>query len=655
MSDPALSGAYPTLLSPWRVGDLELHNRLVCSPMTTGFGYVDGVPDDQLLAYFRARSRGVGMSVVAFGAVRPEGRVERLLPEMWRDTAGRDLAPLVAAIHDVGAAACLQLGHGGRQVSPRVTGIAPVAPSPVPPRVHVGVEPHALTTAEVEDVVAAFGHAAGQAAEAGFDAIELHGGHGYLVQQFLSAESNQRDDRYGGPDVTVRARFGVEVVQAIRAAAPGLALLVRLNGDDLVPGGTTRDDAALAARALADAGAQGIVVSAGVYGSVPYTIPLLDDPEATFLDACRTVRAAVEVPVVSVGRITTPASAEALLTRGDADAVALGRALLADPDWVAKAAADRPGAIRPCIATVQGCAGMLQHGDPISCSVNPDVGREHLPTGAPGGGPVTVVGGGVAGLEAARRAAELGRRVVIFERDDRLGGATGLAALTPPLGHFARLVAWYERELDRLGVDVRLGMAPSSTDVAGTEPSLVVVATGAEATPPVVDGYEHLPAWSAADALHHRPSSLGTGLPGSVVVLGGGQRGLATALWAAGLGLRTTVVVDGRTGTDTSGLARRALLERLARRGVAMRRGRVAGLVPEGVRLVPSDGGAELVTCGGLVVAEPLRPVPTGDLAPAGVETARVGDARDVRDIAAAVAEARDAIDASTRQVTAAT
>lgn len=653
MPDPALSARYPTLLSPWRLGGLELRNRVVCSPMTTGFGYVDGVPDEQLLAYFRTRSRGVGMSVVAFGAVRPEGRVERLLPEMWRDTAGRDLAPLVDAVHDVGAAACLQLGHGGRQVSPRVTGTTPVAPSPVPPRVHVEVAPHALSTSEVEDVVAAFGHAADQATRAGFDAIELHAGHGYLVQQFLSGESNRRDDRYGGADVTARARFGVEVVQAIRAAAPDLALLVRVNGDDLVPGGSTRDDAAAAARALVDGGAQGVVVSAGVYGSVPYTIPLLDDPEATFVDACRTVRSAVDVPVVSVGRITTPASAEALLARGDADAVALGRALLADPDWVAKAAGDRVGEIRPCIATVQGCAGMLQHGDPISCSVNPDVGREHLPAVPVGGGPVTVVGGGVGGMEAARRAAELGRRVTLFERDDRLGGATALAALTRPLGHLGRLIAWYERELDRLGVDVRLGESPSAADVAGTEPSLVIVATGAEATPPVVDGYEHLPAWSAEDALLHRPSSLDTPLPASVAVLGGGQRGLAVALWAAELGLVTTVVTAGRTGTDTSGLARRALLDRLARRGVAVRTGRVLALVPDGVQLDPADDGPTLVGCGGIVVAEPLRPTPAGDLAPQGVEAVRVGDARDVRDIAAAVAEARDAVDASARQLAA--
>lgn len=648
MRDPALNPSYPRLLQPWQVGDLALRNRTVCSPMTTGFGFADGAPDERLLAYFRARSRGVGLSVVAFGAVLPEGRVERMIPEMWHDDAGARLVALVAAIHDTGAAAALQLGHGGRQVSPRVTGQAPVAPSPVPPRVHVDATPHVLSTGEVEAVVAAFGHAAAQAAEAGFDAIELHGAHGYLVQQFLSAESNRRDDRYGGATVRARARFGEEVVAAIRAAAPGLALLVRLNGDDLVPGGLTRDDAAEAATVLEEAGAQAIVVSAGVYGSVPYTIPLLDDPEATFLEPCRHVKAAVSVPVVAVGRISHPATAEAILARGDADAVALGRALLADPDWVTKAAAGTPGAIRPCIATVQACAGMLQHGEAISCSVNPDVGREHEatdPTTATLHRRVTVVGGGVAGMEAARHAREAGHDVVLFERSDHLGGATRRAARTPVLAHLARLVAWYERMLDVDGVDVRVATSATTAAVAATEPDLVVLATGAEEAPPLVDGYELLPAWLASDLLDGARSSLDTVLPGRVVVLGGGQRGLAVATWTATRGVETAVVSDGRPGTDTSGLARRALLDRLARLGVDVHRGAVASLRPDGVEI--RDGAdRSLVLAEAIVVAEPLRAAPATDVVPAGVASVRIGDARDPRGIADAVTEARDAVTA---------
>lgn len=641
------SRSYPHLFSPLQVGPVTLRNRVVLSAMTTGFGFRDGVPTDDLLAYFRARTGGVAMAVVAFGAVAPEGRVEEQVPWLWREDAGRVLAPLAAAIAEGGGLPCLQLGHGGRQVSPRVTGRPPVAPSPLPPRAHVTVPPEPLTTAAVEEVVAAFGRAAARAAEAGFAAVEVHAAHGYLVQQFLSAESNRRDDRYGGATVAERARFGVEVVRAVRAAAPDLAVLVRINGDDLVAGGLTPADAAVAAAAFVDAGAHALVVSAGVYGSVPYTIPLLDDPEATFLAAAAHVRAHVDVPVVAVGRLSTPASAEAALARGACDAVAVGRGLLADPHWVEKAAGGRAERIRPCIATVQGCAGMLQHGEPISCAVNPAVGREAV--AAPVAATprrVVVVGGGPAGMEAARRAAELGHEVVLLERAERLGGALRLAAATPPLQHLARLLAWYERELAAAGVDVRLGVTADAATVAGLGGDLVVAAVGGRTEIPVLDGYEDLAAWTTESLLAGEESTRGTtALPGRVVVAGGGQRALATALWCAARGAEVALLAPGRLGADTSGLARRAFLARLDRYGVTRLAGRPVALDADGVAWRDGDGRQHHEPADGFVVAEPLQPERGLGIPDAVV----VGDGREVRGIPAAIAEARDAVDAFTR------
>lgn len=641
---------YPTLFSPLQVGPVTLRNRVIMSAMTTGFGFEKGVPTEDLKAYFRARTAGVAMAVIAFGAVTAGGRVEEQIPWLWRDDAAEVLAPLAAAITSGGGLACLQLGHGGRQVSPKVTGQPPVAPSAVPPRVHVKVPPHELSTQEVEQIIAAFGRGAAAAAAAGFNAAELHGAHGYLVQQFLAAESNRRTDRFGGASVAERARFGVEVVQSIRAAAPGLALLVRVNGDDLVPGGLTAADAAAAAAAFADAGAHAIIVSAGVYGSVPYTIPLLDDSEATFVHAAAYVRTHVDVPVVAVGRISHPVTAEAALVRGDCDAVAVGRGLLADPHWVEKAAAGRADHIRPCIATVQGCAGMLQHSEPVSCSVNPDVGREATAmvrrTAVPRR--VAVVGGGPAGMEAARRARELGHDVVLFERAERLGGALRLAALTPPLEHLLRLVAWYERELSDAGVDVRLRTAADAAALAAVEADLVVAALGAHSEIPVLDGYEHLPAWTVESLLSGEPSSLDTSvLPGRAVVAGGGQRALATALWCAHQGVEVTLLSPGPVGADTSGLTRRAFLWRLERRGVTRVAGRAARLSAAGVHWRDADGGERLVAADGFIIAEPLQPERADGLGR--VDAVRVGDGRQPRDIAAAIAEARDAVDVFTR------
>lgn len=351
---------FPTLLSPIAVGRLTLRNRVILSGMTTGFGFEDGRPNDDAIAYFRARSHGVGMAVVGFGAVAPEGRVELRLPWMWRDGAAGALAPLAAAIREAGAAAAIQLGHGGRQCSPRVTGAHPVAPSPVRAHAHVREVPRELSTAEVEDLVQAFARAARVAEAAGFDAVEIHGGHGYIVNQFLSPDANLRRDRYGGGTAEARTRFGVEVVRAVREAAPRTCVTVRMNAEDHVPGGLTVEDAIVAARAFEAAGADALVVSAGVYGSVPYSIPLLDDPEGIFLEGAARVRAAVAIPVVGIGRITQPQTAENAIREGRCDAVAVGRALIADPEWVQKAAAGRAGDIRPCISTVQACAGMLQ-------------------------------------------------------------------------------------------------------------------------------------------------------------------------------------------------------------------------------------------------------------------------------------------------------
>jgi len=642
---------YPVLFSPLQVGPARLANRLLLSPMTTGFGYDDGQPDQRIADYFAARSAGVAMSVVPFGAVRPEGRVEERIPWMWRPDAGVLLAPLATAIRTAGALPCLQLGHGGRQVSPRVIGSAPVAPSPVPPAVHVDVAPRVLTTTETRQIAAAFGRAARAAAEAGFAAVELHAGHGYLVQQFLSAQSNHRADRYGGATVAERATFGVEVVEQIRSAAPDLALLVRLNGDDLVPGGQTVDDAVTAATLFAAAGAHAVVVSAGVYGSVPYTIPLLDDPEATFLDAARHLRAALAIPVVAVGRFTLPASAEHALATGACDAVAIGRGLLADPDWVEKAAAGRIADIRPCIATVEGCAGMLQHGEEISCTVNPDVGRERTAAVPVARRPATVVvlGGGPAGMEAARRAAESGHRVTLYERSDQLGGAARLAAGTPTLGHLRRLVYWYERQLEGSGVEVRLGHEVAAGEV-DPGAALVVLALGGETEPPGVDGYEHLPAWTVEQVLRGEPSSLGTRpRPVRPVLLGGGVRALAVAGWLAEGGAEPTVLSPTGFGHDTSGLARRAHLTRLARSGVRLLRGRPLELTPGGVLWAPAEGDPRLQPADGLVVCDPQRPTRwrTGGL-PVTAAVAVIGDARTPGTMATAIAGGRAVVDAFT-------
>ena len=641
--------AFPLTLSPFRIGPLELRNRIVLAAMTTGFGFEEGRPTADILAYFRRRCAGVGMAVVAFGAVAPEGRVERQIPWMWRADAAEAMRPLADAISSVGAVPCLQLGHGGRQVSPRVTGESPVGPSALPPDVHVRDAPHELTSDEVETILTAFGTAAEKAAAAGFGAVELHAAHGYLVHQFLAAGSNQRQDRYGGATVPDRARFGIEAIESIRAHAPDLALTVRINGDDLVPGGMTSEDAGEVASLFEAAGSHAILVSAGVYGSVPYTIPLLDDPEGIFLEAAAVVRHSVTIPVIAVGRITRPATAENAIREGRCDAVAIGRALLADPDWVAKAAAGMTADIRPCIGTVQGCAGMLQHGEAISCSVNPEVGREertHRVTSRRHRR-VVVVGAGPAGMEAAIAASEAGHEVTLIERHMMLGGALRVAAATPPLRHFERLIQWYERRLSGLDIELRMETDASETTIDELNPHAVVLATGADTDIPALDGYDLLPTWRLGDAVAGLPSTLdSTGLPASIVVIGTGQRALAGSLWAIEQGSTVTLLAAGRTGEDTSGLSRRAFLGRLESEGVIIHEGRAVTIVEEGVRCHSETGEDIIIAGGGVLLADPVHSYIPPALAASSRPTVRVGDCKSPRDIAAAVVEGREALDA---------
>ena len=505
---------------------------------------------------------------------------------------------------------------------------------------------------EIEAIVVAFGAAAAAAAAAGFDAVEMHAGHGYLVHQFLAASSNRRGDRYGGETTAERARFGVDMVRRIRAEAPALALFVRINGRDLVPGGMEATDAAQAAGSFAGAGAHAITVSSGVYASVPYTIPMLDDPEAPFVDSAAYVLERVDVPVIAVGGIARPAVAEAALARNACDAVAIGRALLADPEWAQKAQSRRAADIRPCIATVDSCAGMLEHGEAISCSVNPEVGRERQARlrAARRAGRVVVVGAGPAGLEAACRAAELGHYVVLLERSGGLGGALRLAARTPPLAQLTRLVEWFERRARQMGVDIRTDVDGEPATIGELSPELIVVATGSVTEPPMLDGYELLPTWLMEDLLAGEQSSLGTlGPPAAPVVLGDTRPALACALACARRGTEVTLLSRVRIGGDASGLVRRAYRARLDREGVHQLRGRPLSLASRGVWWT-DDHDEFLAPADGLVIAELRRSVRPGGLEGLDAEVERVGDARRPRDIAAAIAEGREVIEAFTRR-----
>lgn len=531
--------AFPRLFTPLDVGPLRLRNRVVMSAMATGFATVEGGVTPELIAYYEARARGgVGMVVVEGTMPMGELRYGRYSTSLHADDLLPGWATLARAIKGHGAAACVQLLHPGRQMLPESQGPL-VGPSPIPLRV-TGLVPRELDVAEIGEIVEAHAHAAARARAAGFDAVELHGAHGYLIAQFLSPLSNQRRDAYGG-DLAGRSRFLLELIAAIRReAGADFPILCRLSVEEFLPGGITLDESLRLVPLLEDAGVAAIRVSGGNDDQPrPLMIPPLTLPRGEFWHLSAAVNRVARVPTDVVGRIDSPELAERLLAEGVADFVSIGRALIADPEWARKAETAQGDRIRPCIYSNEGCIDRLLAPDHarIGCVMNPAVGREASEREAPASRPgrVVVVGGGPAGLQAATTAARRGHVVWLLERD-RLGGRMALAARAPGMGELGRAIDYLERELDRLGVRVQIGRAATVEEILALSPAAVIVATGARALAP--PGLGLAGPWLSAEEVLR-----GEAVPGSrAVVIGGRLAGLMAAELLAEGGRAVTVV-----------------------------------------------------------------------------------------------------------------
>ncbi len=457
---------YPHLFTPGSIGGVAIRNRIVQLPMGTG-----------ALQEERARG-GVGLIVTGSAHVHPTSRFPaRILTEAWDENGVEMLRTRVDAVKRHGASIFGQLQHLGREAPGGLTEALPLAPSPVAsPRVP-GV-PHELSFAEIRIIVDAYGRSAANFKAAGYDGVEIHGAHGYLVAQFLSPASNRRTDAYRGDSLEGRMRFLREIVEEIRGrCGAGFPLGVRLSASEQTPGGLTLDDTLEIVHALQTAApVDYLSVTAGVRGG--YVKDSSVD-EGFALDLAASVKQGVDVPVIAAGRIRLPHLAERALAAGRADFVGLARAQLADPEWANKAREDRAAEIRPCIGIVQDCR---RYAGGVACTINARVGREaewERPRRAETSRRVVVAGGGPGGLEAARVAAESGHVVVLFERAERLGGQLRLAAAGPTREELLDFVFYLERELERLGVDVRLGIAVDKDAILSEEPDLAIVATGA--------------------------------------------------------------------------------------------------------------------------------------------------------------------------------
>ncbi|MCF8031845.1 MAG: FAD-dependent oxidoreductase [Desulfarculaceae bacterium] len=550
--------AYAKLFSPLKVGGRELPNRVIMPSMGSNLADSQGRVTPAMIAYYRARAAGgPGLLVVEAACVHPSGKVIDRNFMAHEDELLEGMSALAAAIKEQGATAILQLIHGGRNAHPRLVGEA-LAPSALRgPTSHA--TPRAMTIIEIEAMVQAFARAAWRAMAAGFDGVEVHAAHEYLVHEFLTPYANKRQDAYGG-DLAHRARFALEVARAVRGAiGPQAILSFRLSGDDHVAGGMGPAEAAESAKLLEQAGVDLISVTGGVYETPHMVVPPIPMPAGTHLDAAREVKKAVSIPVAGVGRIKSGAEAEAALE--GLDLVAVGRAFIADPDWLKRAAKGDEGHTRPCIGCNQGCIDKVLAGAPLSCVANPWAGlEEQLEQLAPADNPATVavVGAGLGGLEAARTLGSLGHKVVLFEACAEIGGQVRLASLPPGKGEFLGLVDYYKNALAELdNVDLRLNQKATVKTVCEVHPNAVLIATGSDPMLPDLPGVSEAPLITARQVL------AGTAEVGQkVAVLGGGNLGSEVAHFLAERGHEVCIIELGLGIGNDLGPARRYYLRR---------------------------------------------------------------------------------------------
>ena len=576
------------LFQPVNIGKMELKNRLVVPPMGSGFSAPDGTVTDRLIEYHEARARGgFGLIIVEVTAIDPLGKGSPIQLGIWDDKFMPGLRRLVDRIHAAGAKIAIQLHHAGRETfSFSLGGQQAVAPSPFPDPI-IREVPRELTVEEIKSLVEAYAQGARRAKESGFDAVELHGAHGYLIAQFMSAYANKRTDEYGG-DLEGFLRFPLDIVHRARElVGPDYPILFRISGDEAVPEGRTIDESVVVAKRLVEAGVDALHVSVGVYESSYLTsAPPAMEPGFNAA-AAATIKQAVSVPVIVVGRVVTPAVAEDIISSGKADLVAIGRASLADPEFAVKAAEGRDEDIVKCLSCNEGCIDALMSKPPITCTQNPALGREaeYASAGTANVKKVVVAGGGPAGLEAARTAALWGHRVTLYEKRDSLGGQALLAAMPPTKEVWLEVVRCRVKDLQRLGVEIRLGSELTPEVVRELSPDVVIVATGSAPLLPDIPGTERDNVVTAQDVLS------GAQVGATVVVIGGGLVGCETADYLAQQGKDVTIVEMLRhTARDISPAARYFLRRRLRERNVKMLTSTPVKAITDVGVVVSSDG-----------------------------------------------------------------
>lgn len=652
------TGEFKWLLQPISIGNMYLKNRIVMPPTVDGHSSIDGCPSKETIEYYARRARGGAAAVIVEAAYIDNKESQSLAGQMgiYSDRMIPWYSELADSIKMWGAKAVQQLFHAGRQTSPAIiNGLTPVAPSALPTEDRKTGQRNTcreLRSNEIEEIIEAFGEAARRVKAAGFDAVELHGAHGYLLAQFLSPYTNRRTDQWGG-SFENRVRFPLEVIKRVRAAVgEDYPIIYRVSGDEFVEGGLKIDEVVRFCKVIENYVDAIHVSSAMVSAPTFYNqSPFMYFPRAKNIHLAAEVKKAVKVPVIGVGAITRVDLAEEIIREGKADLVAMGRALIADPDLPSKVISGDTESIRPCIRCNEFCLGRLFEKKVVRCAVNPTVGREVEDTVYFVGrwqGPkkVLVAGGGPAGLEAAVRAASVGCEVILCEKDNRLGGLLNIASIPSFKEDIRFLKNYYEREVNKYGIEVRLSTEVTPQLVNDIKPEALIIAVGSEPMAPNIKGLETHNVVYAQDALC---GNVECGR--KVVIIGGGFVACDTALFLAQKGREVTVITRGPELAYNVNIVPRIPLQGL--------------LFEHGVKAVTNSAvievGADYVVyfdnkfnmhrenADTIVIARGYRPLTkVADAleaaAPSGCRVYKVGDCVEVRNIGSAIRDAYDTV-----------